>query len=84
MTDPTHTLRRVLGVGFGLAMAFGGTVGVGILRLPSTLAASLGDAKLIVLFWILGGVYALFGAVTVAINAVLLMTPRIVLALGRA
>jgi APA family basic amino acid/polyamine antiporter len=47
-------------------MAFGGTVGVGILRLPSTLAASLGDAKLIILFWILGGVYALFGAVAVA------------------
>ncbi|HEY2683708.1 MAG TPA: APC family permease [Steroidobacteraceae bacterium] len=62
----TYNLRRVLGVGFGLAIAFGGTVGVGILRLPSTLAANLGDAKLIVLFWILGGIYALLGAVSVA------------------
>ena len=62
----TYNLRRVLGVGFGLAIAFGGTVGVGILRLPSTLAANLGDARLIVLFWILGGVYALLGAVSVA------------------
>jgi APA family basic amino acid/polyamine antiporter len=47
-------------------MAFGGTVGVGILRLPASLAASLGNARLIILFWILGGVYALFGAVAVA------------------
>ena len=64
--DVPNPLRRLLGVGFGLAMAFGGTVGVGILRLPGTLAASLGDAKLIIAFWILGGVYALFGAVAVA------------------
>jgi len=59
-------LRRILGLGFGLAMAFGGTVGVGILRLPGTLAAALGDARLIELFWVVGGVYALLGAVAVA------------------
>src|SRR6202521_1212627 len=62
----TRPLRRILGLGFGLAMAFGGTVGVGILRLPGTLAAALGDSRLIVLFWILGGAYALLGAVAVA------------------
>jgi len=66
MDVPTPLLRRLLGVGFGLAMAFGGTVGVGILRLPGTLAASLGDARWIIAFWILGGIYALFGAVAVA------------------
>jgi APA family basic amino acid/polyamine antiporter len=47
-------------------MVFGGTVGVGILRLPGTLAAALGDSRLIVLFWILGGLYSLLGAVAVA------------------
>jgi APA family basic amino acid/polyamine antiporter len=47
-------------------MVFGGTVGTGILRLPGTLAAALGDSRLIVLFWILGGVYALLGAMAVA------------------
>jgi APA family basic amino acid/polyamine antiporter len=62
----TRPLRRILGLGFGLAMAFGGTVGVGILRLPGTLAAALGDSRLIVLFWILGGAYALLGAGAVA------------------
>ena len=59
-------LRRILGLGFGLAMAFGGTVGVGILRLPATLAASLGNATWIILFWIFGGVWALLGAVAIA------------------
>ena len=90
-------LRRILGLGFGLAMVFGGTVGVGILRLPGTLAAALGDSHLIILFWVLGGMYALLGAVAVAelvtvislltvlslLNAVLLMTPRILFAIGR-
>jgi len=64
--QPARPLRRILGLGFGLAIVFGGTVGVGILRLPGTLAATLGDSRLIVLFWILGGVYSLLGAVAVA------------------
>lgn len=59
-------LHRILGLGFGLAFAFGSTVGVGILRLPGTLAAALGDAHLVVLFWVLGGLYALLGAFAVA------------------
>jgi amino acid transporter len=59
-------LLRILGLGFGLALVFGGTVGVGILRLPGTVAAALGNSHLIVLFWVLGGVYALLGAVAVA------------------
>ena len=47
-------------------------MGVGILRLPGTLAAALGDSKLIVIFWILGGAYALLGAVSVAELAAML------------
>lgn len=66
MSRTACPLTRILGLGFGLAMAFGGTVGVGILRLPGTLAAALGDSRLIVLFWIVGGIYSLLGAVAVA------------------
>jgi basic amino acid/polyamine antiporter, APA family len=72
MIEPARPLRRILGLGFGLAMVFGGTVGVGILRLPGTLAQALGDSRLIVLFWILGGVYALLGAMAVAELAAML------------
>ena len=53
-------------------MVFGGTVGVGILRLPGTLAATLGNSRLILAFWIVGGVYALLGAVSVAELAAML------------
>ena len=63
---PARPLRKILGLGFGLAMVFGGTVGVGILRLPGTLAAALGDARLIIAFWVLGGIWALLGAMAVA------------------
>jgi amino acid transporter len=41
-------------------------VGVGILRLPGTVAAALGDRTLIMVAWDLGGLYALMGAVAVA------------------
>src|ERR1700692_325480 len=69
MIQTARPLTRILGLGFGLAMVFGGTVGVGILRLPGTLAAALGDSRLIVLFWILGGLYSLLGAVAGAERA---------------
>ena len=75
MTNPAaRPLHRILGLGFGLAFAFGNTVGVGILRLPGTLAAALGDSRLIVLFWVLGGLYVLLGAVAVAELAAMIPT----------
>src|ERR1700692_4339809 len=66
-------LTRILGLGVGLALVFCGVkMGVDILRLPGTLAAALGDSRLIVLFWILGGIYSLLGAVAVAELAAML------------
>ncbi len=65
-SHPTPPLRRILGLGFGLALVLGSTIGVGILRLPGLVAAALGDRTLIMVFWALGGLYALMGAVTVA------------------
>jgi APA family basic amino acid/polyamine antiporter len=59
-------LLRILGVGFGLAVTIGGTIGMGILRTPGEVAAQLPTAKLFIGVWILGGVYALLGAITVA------------------
>jgi basic amino acid/polyamine antiporter, APA family len=59
-------MQRILALGFGLALAFGGTVGVGILRLPGTLAGALGNSDLVVLFCVIGGLYALLGAFAVA------------------
>jgi len=55
-------LRRILGVGFGLAVTIGGTIGIGILATPGAVAAQLHTATLIVVFWLLGGVYNLIGA----------------------
>jgi amino acid transporter len=59
-------LRRILGLGFGLAIVFGTMVGVGILRLPGAVAAAVGDPTLIMACWVLGGLYALMGAVAVS------------------
>ena len=65
-TTTVRPLRRILGMGFGLAFGFGSTVGVGILRLPATVAAALGDRTLIMSAWVAGGLYALMGAIAVA------------------
>ena len=59
-------LLSILGVGFGLAGAVGGTIGAGILRTPGLVAAALADPGLILGAWLVGGLYALLGAVCVA------------------
>jgi len=59
-------LCRILGLGFGLAFTFGGMLGVGILRLPGTVAAAAGTPTLIIVCWCLGALYALMGAVSVS------------------
>ena len=59
-------LLRVLGVVFGLAVTVGITIGMGILRTPGEVARQLPNPWLFLGAWALGGVYALFGAVSVA------------------
>ena len=51
----------MLGVSFGIAVTLGGTIGVGILRTPGTVASRLGSPWLIVAIWIAGGMYAILG-----------------------
>ena len=68
---PKAQLLRILGVGFGVAVIFGGTIGVGILRLPGTVAAQLGNFRLILAVWVIGGIYALLGSVSVTELAVM-------------
>lgn len=52
-------LLRILGVGFGLAVGVGNTIGTGILRTPGEVAGYLGNGWLILVVWLLGGIYAL-------------------------
>lgn len=55
-------LLRVLGVGFGLAVVVGGTIGVGILRNPGAVAGGLRSPLLALAAWALGGVYCMLVA----------------------
>jgi APA family basic amino acid/polyamine antiporter len=64
--DGRGRLLRVLGVVFGLAVTVGITIGMGILRTPGEVAAQLPRPWLFLGAWLLGGVYALLGAVSVA------------------
>jgi len=59
----TDRLQRILGVGFGLAVIVGSTIGVGILRTPGLVAAQLGTAGAILVMWIVGGLYTLLGSI---------------------
>ena len=61
-TDSPNKLLRILGVGFGVAVGIGGTIGVGILRNPGGVAEQIPSVWLIILAWTLGGVYCLLGA----------------------
>jgi basic amino acid/polyamine antiporter, APA family len=66
LTATGRPLRRILGQGFGVAVIFGGMVGVGILRLPGVIAGQVGTAWLILAVWVAGALYALLGAVNLA------------------
>jgi basic amino acid/polyamine antiporter, APA family len=61
-TAQSGKLLKILGVGFGLAVGIGATVGVGILRSPGLIAGQLNSFRLIMLAWLLGGIYCLLGA----------------------
>jgi len=63
---PPNTLRRVLGLGFGLAVIVGSTLGIGILRTPGMVAGQLGSAPAILLVWLTGGFYTLLSAICFA------------------
>lgn len=63
---PKGTLLRVLGVGFGVAILVGNTIGSGILRVPGEIAGHLPSVALFLGVWIAGGVYALLGSNAVA------------------
>jgi APA family basic amino acid/polyamine antiporter len=72
-TGPSETatphrarLLRVLGVGFGLAVIIGNTIGAGILRAPGEVAAQLPHAGLFIAAWMAGGLYAFLGALSIA------------------
>lgn len=59
-------LLRVLGVGFGLAVIIGNTIGAGIFRAPGSIAEQLPSPAPFLLIWIAAGVYALLGAISIA------------------
>jgi APA family basic amino acid/polyamine antiporter len=52
-------LLRILGVGFGVAVGVGATIGGGILRTPGEVAGYMGTAGLTSTIWLVGGVYTL-------------------------
>jgi len=56
----------VLGVGFGVAVTIGNTIGAGIFRTPGEVAAHLPSPPLFMAAWAVGGLYALLGAIQIA------------------
>src|SRR5215469_18322479 len=59
-------MPRQIGVLNAVAVLVGITIGSGIFRVPATVAAQLHDPGPVLLCWLLGGVVALFGALTLA------------------
>lgn len=59
-------LLRVLGVGFGIAVTIGNTIGAGIFRTAGDVATQLPDPTWFIAVWILGGLFALTAASSLA------------------
>src|SRR3954453_15540814 len=65
-SSPRGRLLRVLGLGFGLAVIVGNTIGGGILRTPGDIARELPERWAILVMWVGGALYALLGTNSVA------------------
>jgi len=65
-------LLRILGLGFGLAVAIGNTIAAGIVRTPGEIATQLASRWLFLGVWAVGGLYALLSAVSLAELATML------------
>ncbi|MFA6108146.1 MAG: APC family permease [Candidatus Latescibacterota bacterium] len=63
---PGGGLLRILGVGFGIAVTIGATIGGSILITPAQVAAHLPDPRLYLGVWLVGGLYALVCSVSFA------------------
>jgi len=59
-------LPRTVGLFSSVMVLIGITIGSGIFRVPATVARVLGEPGPVFLAWIIGGVLALFGALTLA------------------
>jgi APA family basic amino acid/polyamine antiporter len=59
-------LPRNLGLWSAVAVLIGSTIGSGIFRVPATVAERLQDPGPVLLAWVVGGIIALFGALTLA------------------
>jgi APA family basic amino acid/polyamine antiporter len=57
-----NQLKKSLGLSFNIAVLIGGTIGVGILRTPGTIAGMLDNYWLIIASWLISGIYVLIGA----------------------
>src|SRR5262249_6175478 len=67
VTPPARRgLIRILGVGFGLAVIVGSTIGIGVLRTPGLVAGQIPNRTAILVVWIVGGLYTLVGAACLA------------------
>jgi APA family basic amino acid/polyamine antiporter len=67
-------LPRTVGLLAAIFVLIGITIGSGIFRVPATVAGHVGSPGMVLVAWVLGGVLALFGALTLAEPAA--MYPR--------
>jgi amino acid transporter len=59
-------LTRHLGLWSAIAVLIGSTIGSGIFRVPALIAGEIGSAGPVLLLWLIGGIVALAGALTLA------------------
>ena len=59
-------MPRSLGIFNVVAVSVGVTIGSGIFRVPATVAAQLADPGSVILCWVVGGLIALCGALSLA------------------
>jgi amino acid transporter len=65
MTSQPHLVRQI-GLWSGVAVVVGSTIGSGIFKSPAGIAGKVPDPLWMLMVWVLGGVFVLCGALTLA------------------
>ncbi len=72
MSKDKNSLKQLLGIGFGVAVTIGGTIGTGILRKPGPIAELISNPTTIIILWLAVGFYAFLGVLCAIELAVML------------
>src|SRR5438874_6371429 len=66
MPDIPHSFQRTMGLSTAISIVISGVIGSGIFMRPAEMAGLLGSPTLVLLVWVVAGIFTVFSIMTLA------------------